>query len=81
MARNVSIPKRVLEALNHSNAIAYQSRWYVSIPKRVLEALNPTDPADTNADDWLVSIPKRVLEALNRKSQLCFGSKINGFNP
>ncbi len=39
----VSIPKRVLEALNQSSAIARptSNQEEVSIPKRVLEALNP----------------------------------------
>ncbi len=62
----VSIPKRVLEALNpRSNAgQGFKFRGIVSIPKRVLEALNPailTHPTHLRN----VSIPKRVLEALN----------------
>ena len=42
----VSIPKRVLEALNPDGSIFYQSDVEVSIPKRVLEALNPTEGTD-----------------------------------
>ncbi len=40
MSCNVSIPKRVLEALNPLVYIYDELRQYVSIPKRVLEALN-----------------------------------------
>ncbi len=36
----VSIPKRVLEALNHLYFVYYNKHILVSIPKRVLEALN-----------------------------------------
>ena len=39
--RLVSIPKRVLEALNRLTGIADAGGLVVSIPKRVLEALNP----------------------------------------
>ena len=37
----VSIPKRVLEALNLSILMFFAINKTVSIPKRVLEALNP----------------------------------------
>ncbi len=62
----VSIPKRVLEALNLSqlpeSAPVHGSE--VSIPKRVLEALNLFRVINMVCN-LCVSIPKRVLEALN----------------
>ncbi len=61
----VSIPKRVLEALNLLifDPI-YGGGSAVSIPKRVLEALNPFLTI-FQGYAIAVSIPKRVLEALN----------------
>ncbi len=72
LRKQVSIPKRVLEALNPftSSAIAkLKATKSVSIPKRVLEALNLTSSAIAKLKATKsVSIPKRVLEALNPKA-------------
>ena len=68
-ARYVSIPKRVLEALNQKAYEELTEDSHVSIPKRVLEALNLEENDEDTAEEVRVSIPKRVLEALN--PQLC----------
>ncbi len=60
----VSIPKRVLEALNPYEKENVGCSSLVSIPKRVLEALNRF-PLVLDTIRQIVSIPKRVLEALN----------------
>jgi len=63
---NVSIPKRVSEALKLKSPCGqglHRSRNPVSIPKRVSEALKPQHiPMLREAEG--VSIPKRVSEAL-----------------
>ncbi len=64
---SVSIPKRVLEALNPHRAAWRSIPKPVSIPKRVLEALNQAMIAAYCGERY-VSIPKRVLEALNRST-------------
>ncbi len=61
----VSIPKRVLEALNLKSSIYLGFGFVVSIPKRVLEALNQLVNSADLPKESNVSIPKRVLEALN----------------
>ena len=61
---NVSIPKRVSEALKpRRKATALGIVWRVSIPKRVSEALKPLIVI-LIVIVFLVSIPKRVSEAL-----------------
>ncbi len=62
---DVSIPKRVLEALKLVIPPHKLQESVVSIPKRVLEALKLLTP-ELFATVSPVSIPKRVLEALKR---------------
>jgi len=61
---NVSIPKRVSEALNHEAGGISLRQLAVSIPKRVSEALNRLSLSSLIMNPN-VSIPKRVSEALN----------------
>ncbi len=59
----VSIPKRVSEALKQDLVSINPLRIKVSIPKRVSEALKLVSADDTMQQSD-VSIPKRVSEAL-----------------
>ncbi len=54
--KTVSIPKRVLEALNQCHPSALEIQKIVSIPKRVLEALN-------RVSEFLV-IPRELFQSL-----------------
>ena len=60
----VSIPKRVSEALKRDRCFFYAWQVCVSIPKRVSEALKPTPVEGRFNGISGVSIPKRVSEAL-----------------
>ena len=77
----VSIPKRVLEALKHDRQFSpFEFLASVSIPKRVLEALKLGSGRGMSRSG-LVSIPKRVLEALKPTYSDELGSAANSFNP